>query len=132
MPRLSNNLDRSGLPHATEKTKDPWHAAAAFRKREDLKGSGISFHVYPDGTVAPKKFGFPAYRATAATTTEVGQENARWLDTEYVTAWKTKDETSATIDSNDGKEKSECSLTQGQGSSSINSSSSRKEKAVDC
>lgn len=123
---LSNAFGRrSGSPHETNKTKDPWHAAAAFRKKEDFKGSGVSLHMYPDGTVVPSKSEFPVYQATAATAAEVGQENAHWLDPEFIAAWQRTDDDAGPAGDKKGKSKAESS----KGSSSKGHKSSTKHRS---
>ncbi|KAK1763215.1 hypothetical protein QBC33DRAFT_247854 [Phialemonium atrogriseum] len=109
-----------GSPHATDKTKDPWHASAAFRRKEDFKGSGVSLHVYPDGTVMPSKAEFPRYQATAATVEEVGKDNAKWLSPEFVAAWQAADEADAASSDKkgNGKAKAKAKAESSKGSSS--------------
>ncbi|KID93619.1 protein kinase domain protein, partial [Metarhizium majus ARSEF 297] len=130
-PRLANQLEKTpfvkfhGSPHETNKTKDPWHAAAAFRKKEDFKGSGVSLHMYPDGTVVPSKSEFPVYQATAATAAEVGQENAHWLDPEFIAAWQRTDDDAGPAGDKKGKSKAESS----KGSSSKGHKSSTKHRS---
>ncbi|UNI23792.1 hypothetical protein JDV02_009590 [Purpureocillium takamizusanense] len=110
-PTLARQLEKTpfvkfhGSPHETDKTKDPWHASAAFRRKEDFKGSGVSLHVYPDGTVIPSKTEFPWYQATAATAEDVGEENTHWLDPEFVAAWKAGDGTETALGDKKGKGK---------------------------
>ncbi|TWU70377.1 hypothetical protein ED733_000131 [Metarhizium rileyi] len=83
-----------GEPHASPKTNDPFHASVALRKKEDLKGSGFSLHVYPDGKVVASKSGFPSLQMLSATAEELG-DNAYWLDPEYVRQWTAQNEASS-------------------------------------
>lgn len=73
----------SGAPHATEQTGDLYHASAALRCNEDLKGSGLSLHVYPDGMVRPSKSNFPTLQVTPATKEQLGHDS-HWLDIEFL------------------------------------------------
>jgi hypothetical protein len=82
----------SGSPHATANTNDPWHASVALRRKDDFKGSGLSLHVYPDGTVVPSKPEFPVVHLRPATKEEVGNENSCWLDPQFVANWKASNE----------------------------------------
>lgn len=111
----------SGSPHASPKRNDPWHASVTLRRKDDFKGSGLSLHVYPDGTVVPSKPEFPVITLAPATRDEVGEENSCWLNPEYVADWQTSNQVNASAGSVKGKGKAEAG--------SSNSSSSKQYKS---
>jgi len=115
-------LGFSGSPHPTERTKDPLHASAQFRRGDDFKGSGLSLHLYPDGRVVPSRAEYPEFRGTPATVEDLGKENARWLDPDYISAWQTE-EASEETNNNAGKAED---TGKGKGKGKAKSDSSRQ------
>ena len=115
------------MPHPTVETNDPFHASVAFR-REDFKGSGVTLHIYPDGTVVPSKKGFPTFKGEGATADEQGENDARWLDVQYIADWQASNE--ATYSSGDKRDKGKAKSGSSKGSSSKKHSSSGKHGAT--
>ncbi|KAF5599294.1 kinase domain-containing protein [Fusarium pseudoanthophilum] len=129
------SLGFSGSPHPTPSKNDPLHASVALRKKENLKGSGLSLHIYPNGTVVPSKEEFPVATMTAATAEELGAEHAQWLDPDFVAQWqaendaKLREKPSGRKGESEGKgESSRGSSSKKHGGSAKHSSSSGKGK----
>lgn len=59
--------------------------------------------------MVPSESEFPVYQATAATVAEVGQENAHWLDPEFVASWQSEEGVAGPAGNKKGKEKAESS-----------------------
>ncbi|KID95431.1 hypothetical protein MAJ_08594, partial [Metarhizium majus ARSEF 297] len=103
-PELVPKLKR--IPYANfMTTKDPWHASVALRRKEDFKGSGLSLHLYPDGKVVPSKAEYPTIQLRPATREEVGEENSKWLDPQYVAEWQASSQEAPTPSEGKGKGK---------------------------
>ncbi|OIW34211.1 hypothetical protein CONLIGDRAFT_611478 [Coniochaeta ligniaria NRRL 30616] len=119
----------NGSPHATETTNDPWHASVTLRKKDDFKGSGLSLHVYPDGTVRPSKAEFPVIKVTPATKEELGEHDARWLDPEFERAWQESNKANDGFDTaGSSKGKGKAKAQSSSGSSSKQHKSSQKNR----
>jgi len=96
----------------------------ALRRKEDFKGSGLSLHVYPDGTIVPSKSEFPTIQVSPATEQEVGSENSQWLDPEFVASWQEANR-SAGSSAEEGKGKSKAESKKGKGKPTAESTRSR-------
>lgn len=108
---------------------DPLHATVVLRRKESFKGSGLSLHVYPDGMVVPSsKSKFPALQLGPATREEIGDENAHWLDPNYVSKWQADNEAKAAAGAKKGKGKGKSKTDFFNRSSSGKCSSSSSSK----
>ncbi|KAI0805372.1 hypothetical protein GGR55DRAFT_681280 [Xylaria sp. FL0064] len=128
-------LARRGTPHATKKTNDPFHASVVLRRDKNFKGTGLSVHIYPDGTVVPSKSEFPILQTTPATIEEVGEENSDWLNPRFVMIWQSSNETFAARWSEGkakaGSSKGSSSNQHESGEQDASTSSRSKGKAAD-
>ncbi|KAG6181739.1 hypothetical protein E4U23_003730 [Claviceps purpurea] len=48
-------IEFCGSPHEYPKTDDPYHVSVVLRKVSAGKGTGVTLHVYPDGTMEPSR-----------------------------------------------------------------------------
>jgi hypothetical protein len=103
----------------------------AFRQKDDFKGSRVSWHIHPDGTIMPFKIEFPIVKVTAATKEEVGEHNARWLDPQFVADWQASNQASDGLElSGSTKGKGKAKARPPSGSSSKQHHSSQKTKVA--
>ncbi|KAG6182379.1 hypothetical protein E4U36_003387 [Claviceps purpurea] len=72
-------IEHRGAPHSSPRTGDRYHATVVLRKDETCKGTGMSLHVYLDGTVKPSRKKYNIFQAGAASAEEMGN-NAHLLE----------------------------------------------------
>ena len=63
-----------GDPYETPKTGDTYYASIALRKYENIKGSGVLLHMYPDGTIIASKLTFPDLKGNPATVDKLSKD----------------------------------------------------------
>ncbi|KAG6235067.1 hypothetical protein E4U48_005712 [Claviceps purpurea] len=68
------HIEFRGAPHKSPKTDDSYHATVVLRKDATCRGTGMSLHVYPDGTIKPSRERYSEFKANAASAEELGEE----------------------------------------------------------
>ncbi|KAG6076885.1 hypothetical protein E4U15_004919 [Claviceps sp. LM218 group G6] len=68
-----------GPPRASSKTNEPYHATVVLRKDKTCRGTGMSVHVFLDGTIKPSRKRYNVFTARAASVDEMGK-NAHLLN----------------------------------------------------